>query len=61
MTPYCNHPDCHDTRTASYWRSGNTNLGAPQTGIRSTPELILGVDRLCRIHALQKYKFAAWT
>ena len=54
MTPYCQHPECHDTRTNSYARTGTNGALNPTAFWGHVP----GCAILCRIHALHKFGIA---
>ena len=67
--PYCQHPGCHDPRTNNYaWQTysnGTTVTGPVGQAMATTTVSIdfegtcpIGFDRLCRIHALQRYGVA---
>lgn len=58
--PYCSVEGCHDTRTNSYAVGGTTTGGGYPT--QRTVMAWFGDapygDQLCRIHALQRYRWA---
>lgn len=54
-SPYCDVAECHDLRTAYYWTTYATgSLKENGVGMSYWPDH--GGDRLCGIHAIQRYR-----